>query len=343
MRSSLKILQLKFIDAYFTIFQRDYFMSYILVTGGAGFIGSHLIDRLLDERNRVVAIDNLSLGKKSNISHHFNDEAFTFIEGDILDAPLLDSLFEQTAFDIIFHLAANSDIARSHADPSVDLNMTFMTTYRVVDAMRRFGVKKLMFASTSAIYGNARGLEVTETYGPLLPTSHYGACKLASEGIIASFCENYGIQAFIARFPNVCGERTTHGVLHDFIKKLKHNPEELEVLGNGQQAKPYLYVKDLVDAILFMVAHSKEQVNFYNLGVADNTSVSLIAEMTINSMGLNAKIRYTGGERGWVGDVPRFRYNLDKIHNLGWRASLSSDEAVQKAIDYILKEDLCSL
>ena len=318
-------------------------MANILVTGGAGFIGSHLIDRLLDEGNRVVAIDNPSLGRKSNIAHHFDNDAFTFIEGDILDAPLFDSLFEKMAFDVVFHLAANSDIARSHADPTVDLNMTFMTTYRVVDAMRRYGVKKLMFASTSAIYGNAQGLEVTETYGPLLPASHYGACKLASEGIIASFCENYGIQAFMARFPNVCGERTTHGVLHDFVKKLKRNPDELEVLGNGKQAKPYLYVKDLVDAILFMMANSNDQINFYNLGVEGNTPVYRIAEMVIKSMGLNAKIRYTGGDRGWVGDVPLFRYNLDKIHALGWTASLSSDEAVQKAIDYILKEDLCNL
>ena len=318
-------------------------MANILVTGGAGFIGSHLIDRLLDEGNNVVVIDNLSLGRKSNIAHHFENKAFTFIQGDILDAPLFDSLFEKTAFDVVFHLAANSDIARSHADPTVDLNMTFMTTYRVVDAMRRYGVKKLMFASTSAIYGNAQGFEVTETYGPLLPASHYGASKLASEGIIASFCENYGIQAFMARFPNVCGERTTHGVLHDFVKKLKRNPEELEVLGNGKQAKPYLYVKDLVDAILFMMEHSNDQVNFYNLGVEGNTPVYRIAEMVIKSMGLNAKIRYTGGDRGWVGDVPLFRYNLDKIHALGWTASLSSDEAVQKAIDYILKEDLCNL
>ncbi len=252
-------------------------------------------------------------------------------------------IFNDTKFDIVFHLAANSDIARSHADPSVDLNMTFMTTYSVLEQMRTHDVKKLMFASTSAIYGNAYGIEVTETYGPLFPTSHYGACKLASEGIIASYCENYGIQAYITRFPNVCGERTTHGVLHDFVKKLKKHPCELEVLGDGRQAKPYLYVKDLVDAILFVIQHSNNQINYFNLGVEGNTTVTKIAEMVISSMGLSAKIRYTGGDRGWVGDVPLFRYNLDKIHQLGWKASLSSDEAVQKAIDYILKVDLCNL
>lgn len=173
----------------------------ILVTGGAGFIASHLIDRLLNEGHAVVAYDNLSLGRESNIAHHFDDAAFTFVKGDILDTDLLDSVFEKHKFDFVFHLAANSDIARSHADPTVDLNMTYMTTFRVVDAMRRFGVKKLMFASTSAIYGDAHGEEVKENFGPLFPTSHYGACKLASEGIIASFCENYGIQAFITRFP----------------------------------------------------------------------------------------------------------------------------------------------
>lgn len=315
----------------------------ILVTGGAGFIASHLIDRLLNEGHAVVAYDNLSLGRESNIAHHFDDEAFTFVKGDILDADLLDSVFEKHKFDFVFHLAANSDIARSHADPTVDLNMTYMTTFRVVDAMRRFGVKKLMFASTSAIYGDAHGEEVKENFGPLFPTSHYGACKLASEGIIASFCENYGIQAFITRFPNVCGERTTHGILHDFVMKLKKNPAELEVLGNGQQAKPYLYVKDLVDAILFVICHTDDKINFFNLGVEGNTPVWKIAEMVIKSMKLDAKIRYTGGERGWVGDVPKFRYNLDKIHALGWKASLSSDEAVQKAIDYILENDLCNL
>ena len=260
-----------------------------------------------------------------------------------MDADLLDSVFEKYKFDFVFPLAANSDIARSHADPTVDLNMTYMTTFRVVDAMRRFGVKKLMFASTSAIYGDAHGEEVKENFGPLFPTSHYGACKLASEGIIASFCENYGIQAFITRFPNVCGERTTHGILHDFVMKLKKNPVELEVLGNGQQAKPYLYVKDLVDAILFVICHTDDKINFFNLGVEGNTPVWKIAEMVIKSMKLDAKIRYTGGERGWVGDVPKFRYNLDKIHALGWKASLSSDEAVQKAIDYILENDLCNL
>ena len=318
-------------------------MATYLITGGAGFIGSHLSDRLLSEGNKVVVLDNLSLGRKSNIQHNFSNQNFKFVEGDILDKALLESIFQSMSFDMVFHLAANSDIARSHVDPSIDLNMTYMTTFNVLEAMRKHNVKKLMFASTSAIYGDAHGEEVRETFGPLLPTSHYGACKLASEGLISSFCENYNIQAWTTRFPNVCGERTTHGILHDFVKKLKNNPNELEVLGNGKQAKPYLYVKDLVDAILYVIKHSNEKINYFNLGVEGNTSVTKIAEMVIKSMGLHAGIRYTGGDRGWVGDVPQFRYNLDKIHKLGWKASNSSDEAVQKAINYILESDLCSL
>ncbi len=318
-------------------------MNKVLITGGAGFIGSHLVDRLLKDGINVTVIDNLSLGLERNISHNFTNVNFTFIKGDVLDRDLMNSIFGNNSFDFVYHLAANSDIARSHADPSVDLNATFLTTYSVLEQMRLHNVKQLMFASTSAIYGNANGQEVTETYGPLFPTSHYGACKLASEGIIASYCENYGLQAYITRFPNVCGERTTHGVLHDFIKKLKRNPNELEVLGDGKQAKPYLYVKDLINAIQFVIHHTTDQINYFNLGVEGNTSVTRIAEMVIKSMGLNATIRYTGGNKGWVGDVPLFRYNLDKIHEIGWKASLSSDEAVQKAINYILQEDLCNL
>lgn len=318
-------------------------MKTFLITGGAGFIGSHLTDRLLQENNKVIVLDNLSLGRLSNLKEALQNENCIFIEGDILDEELLNNIFTDNKIDFVFHLAANSDIARSHANPNVDLDMTFLTTYNILKAMLKHNVKKIMFASTSAIYGQTGGAEVKETYGPLFPASHYGAAKLASEAFIASFVENYDFQAWITRFPNVCGERTTHGILHDFVKKLKNNPDELEVLGDGKQAKPYLYVKDLIDAILFVINNTSDKINYFNLGVTDQTSVSDIARMVIDSMKLNAKIRYTGGDRGWVGDVPKFAYNLDKIHNLGWRAKLSSNEAVQKAINHILKDDICNL
>jgi UDP-glucose 4-epimerase len=178
---------------------------------------------------------------------------------------------------------------------------------------------------------------------PLFPVSHYGASKLASEAYISSFCENYGMQAWITRFPNVVGERSTHGVIRDFIQKLKKTPDTLEVLGNGEQNKPYLYVKDLIEAILYIFENSKDKINFYNLGVETRTKVKNIAQMVIKEMCLNAKIQYTGGDRGWIGDVPEFNYNLDKIHSLGWCAENTSDEAVLKAVKYILEIDKCNL
>ncbi len=314
----------------------------ILITGGAGFIGSHLTDRLLAEGHSVVVYDNLSLGRLDNIEEAQKNPNFSFIEGDILDKEKFFAVFENNKFDIVFHMAANSDIARSHANPDVDFDNTLRTTYNTLLAMKEFGVKKIVFASTSAIYGETLE-KVAETYGPLFPASHYGASKLASEAYISSFCENYGIQAWITRFPNVVGERSTHGVIRDFIKKLKKTPERLEVLGNGMQYKPYLYVKDLVEAILYVWKNTNDKINFYNLGVDSRTRVKEIAQMVIEEMGLNAKIEYTGGDRGWVGDVPEFNYNLDKIHKLGWEAKNTSNEAVRKAIRYILEIDKCNL
>lgn len=314
----------------------------ILVTGGAGFIGSHLVDKLLEKNNEVVALDNLSLGRLSNLSMAENNPKFKFFQFDILNKIELFKLFEQESFDVVFHLAANSDIAKSHSNPNIDLDNTFLTTYNVLLAMKEFNVKKIIFASTSAIYGETTQ-QIGEDFGPLFPASHYGASKLASEAFMASFCENYGIKAWIARFPNVVGERATHGVIFDFIKKLRKNPRELEVLGNGEQIKPYLYVKDLVNAILFIFENTNDKINFYNIGVESRTKVKEIAQMVIEQMGLDAKIVYTGGDRGWIGDVPEFNYNLEKIHSIGWKAEISSNEAVKKSIQYILEKDLCNL
>lgn len=320
----------------------------VLLTGGAGFIGSHLTDKLLEKGHSVVAFDNLSLGRLDNLSEASKNSNFEFIKGDILNKDEFFEIFKTHKFDMVFHLAANSDIAKSHANPNVDMENTFMTTYNTLLAMKEFGIKKIMFSSTSAIYGETTE-KLTENFGPLFPVSHYGAGKLASEAFISSFCENYGIQAWITRFPNVVGERSTHGVIRDFIQKLKKNPNELEVLGNGEQIKPYLYVKDLVEAILFVVENTNEKINFYNLGVDSRTKVKEIAQMVISEMGgkykevANATIRYTGGDRGWIGDVPEFNYNLDKIHKLGWTAKNTSNEAVKKAINYILEVDKCNL
>ena len=308
----------------------------ILITGGAGFIGSHLCDVLINEKHSLTVIDNLVLGREENIEHLQNRPDFKFIKEDLLNLANLDKLFANNAFDMIFHMAANSDIQKGGKNPVVDYELTFLTTFNILQCMRNHNVKQLVFASTSAIYGETSDL-LTENYGPLLPVSNYGASKLACEAFISAFSANYNIQVWITRFPNVVGERFTHGVIYDFIHKLKKNPVELEVLGNGEQYKPYVYVKDLVEGIIFVWQHTSEKINIYNLGVESRTKVKEIAQMVIDAMGLSAYIKYTGGNRGWVGDVPEFRYDLAKIHNLGWKAKRTSNEAVRLAIEKALE------
>lgn len=308
----------------------------ILVTGGAGFIGSHLCDSLLKSNNRIVVVDNLVLGRKQNIDHLMNTDQFTFIEEDLLNKKVLHSLFEKENFDMVYHLAANSDIQKGGNDPDVDYNLTFNTTFNVLQCMREFGVKKLFFASTSAIYGETSD-KLVENYGPLLPVSNYGAGKLASEAFISAFSSAYNIQTWIARFPNVVGERFTHGVIYDFILRLRSNPNVLTVLGNGQQFKPYMYVKDLIEGIIFVCENTNDRYNVYNLGSESRTKVCEIAQMVIEEMKLDAKIEYTGGDRGWIGDVPEFKYDLAKIHKQGWKAKHNSNDSVRLAIKKILE------
>ena len=256
-----------------------------------------------------------------------------FYNDDITNLNILNKIFKEENPKIIFHLAANSDIAKSHYNPGIDFKDTLLTTYNILNAMKNNSIYKIVFASTSAVYGELKG-KLSEDSGPLLPTSHYGASKLASEGFISSFVENYNIKAWIFRFPNVVGPRATHGVIYDFINKLKYMPENITVLGDGNQYKPYLYVSELIKAILFVLNNTNEKINLYNIGNTTRTYVKDIIKMTINEMNLKhiTNIIYTGGSKGWIGDVSEFEYCLDKIHNLGWRASMTSDEAVRKAI-----------
>lgn len=307
----------------------------ILVTGGAGFIGSHLCDALIKRGDNVTVIDNLLLGKMENISHLSEVENFKFIKADLLEISKIKDIFAAANFEMVFHLAANSDIQKGGVDPEVDYNNTFNTTFNVLQCMRKFEVKKLFFASTSAIYGETTE-NLTENYGPLLPVSNYGASKLASEAFISAFSASYEIQTWITRFPNVVGDRFTHGVIYDFVAKLRNNPDVLTVLGNGEQYKPYLYVKDLVEGILFVCEKSCEKYNIYNLGTETRTRVKEIAQMVIEEMGLTASIQYTGGDRGWIGDVPEFKYDLSKIHALGWFAKRDSNASVRIAIQKAL-------
>ena len=307
----------------------------ILVTGGAGFIGSHLCDVLIADGHNVTVVDNLVLGKVENIEHLINNSNFRFFKEDLNNGHAMDMIFMDGEFDMVYHLAANSDIQKGGKDPMVDYQLTFNTTFNVLQMMKKYEVKKFFFASTSAIYGETYDV-LNEDYGPLKPVSNYGAGKLASEAFISAFASTYHIQTWITRFPNVVGERFTHGVIYDFIHKLQKNPNELEVLGNGEQCKPYVYVKDLVAGIQFVINNSNEPYNVYMLGSDTRTKVKEIAAMVIEEMGLNASIRYTGGDRGWVGDVPEFRYDLTKVNNLGWKASYDSNGAVRKAIQMAL-------
>ncbi len=307
----------------------------ILVTGGAGFIGSHLCDALINGDHNIVVVDNLTLGRIENINHLLNSVNFQFIKEDLLNIDKLQQIFETHSFDMVYHLAANSDIQKGGKNPEVDYNLTFKTTFNVLQCMKEYNVNKLFFASTSAIYGETLDL-LTENFGPLQPVSNYGAGKLASEAFISAFSATYNIQTWITRFPNVVGERFTHGVIYDFINKLKATPDELIVLGNGEQNKPYLYVKDLVEGILFVCNNSHERYNVYNLGSYSRTKVKEIAQMVIEGMGMKATIKYTGGDRGWVGDVPEFRYDLSKINSLGWAAKINSNDSVRMAIQKAL-------
>ena len=307
----------------------------ILVTGGAGFIGSHLCDVLIADGHNVTVVDNLVLGKVENIEHLINNPNFRFLREDLNNGHAMNMIFMDGEFDMVYHLAANSDIQKGGKDPMVDHQLTLNTTFNVLQMMKKYEVKKFFFASTSAIYGETYDV-LNEDYGPLKPVSNYGAGKLASEAFISAFASTYHIQTWITRFPNVVGERFTHGVIYDFIHKLQKNPNELEVLGNGEQCKPYVYVKDLVAGIQFVINNSNEPYNVYMLGSDTRTKVKEIAAMVIEEMGLNASIRYTGGDRGWVGDVPEFRYDLTKVNNLGWKASYDSNGAVRKAIQMAL-------
>jgi len=223
----------------------------ILVTGGAGFIGSHLVDRLLAEGANVVAIDNFELGRPENVAHLAGNPGFRFEELDVLDRPGLDKLFQRHQFSAVFHMAANSDIGRGSADTERDLQLTFRSTFEVLDTMRRHQVRQIVFASSSAIYGE-REEQLTEDAGPWQPVSLYGAGKLAAEAYVSAFVHSFDLQAWICRFPNVVGERATHGVVYDFMQRLRKDPTRLRILGNGEQEKPYLYVRDLVDAMLFI-------------------------------------------------------------------------------------------
>ena len=305
------------------------------VTGGAGFIGSHLVDKLIDRGDCVTVFDNLSSGKKQFLEPHFKNNNFRFVEADLLDINNVKKEIKE--HDTIFHIAANPFVRLGEKQTRLDLDQGAVATYNILESMRLNDIKKIVFSSSSVVYAETPPIALPETYGPTLPISLYGAGKLAAEGLISAFCGTFGFQAWIYRFANVVGIRGTHGVIVDFIDKLNKNPKELEILGDGKQQKPYLHAIEVCDGIIHGFEHSNEQVNLFNLGVDSSTTVTRIAEMVVEEMGLkDVEFKYTGGKRGWAGDVPRFQLDATKINNLGWKAKYTSDEAVRKAIREIL-------
>jgi UDP-glucose 4-epimerase len=308
----------------------------ILVTGGAGFIGSHLCLRLLKAGNDVIAFDNLSLGQKKFLEPCASFKNFQFIENDLLS--LSDVISASVGIDRVWHLAANSDIAAGGKSTDVDLKIGTLATYNVLEAMRLNNIKEFIFSSTSAIYGEAVLKPTPESYGPLLPISFYGASKLACEALATAFAHNFEMKVWIYRFANIVGSHTTHGAIHDFIKKLRKTPDRLEILGDGKQAKSYLHVEDCLNGMELGLAKSQNEVNLFNLSSSGICSVDEIGSQVIEALGSNAKKEFTGGARGWRGDVSQVQLDGNKLQTLGFKPQYNSLGAVTQAIRDILAD-----
>ena len=299
-----------------------------VVTGGAGFIGSHLVDTLVAQGNEVLVIDSLCAGRLETIARHIDDHRVRFVQADLLDSGWQEHL---EGADRLFHLAADPDVRQSAISPDPTIQNNIMATYRVLEAMRRYEVPEFVFTSTSTVYGDAKVIPTPEDYAPLLPISVYGASKLACEALISAYCYSFGMKSWIYRFANIVGERSGHGVITDFIRKLKDNPAELDILGDGKQVKSYLDVHECVAAMLFAL-RAREAVNIFNIGSEDWIDVRSIAEIVAEEMHLpEVKFRFTGGERGWVGDVPKMQLSLERIKSRRWKPQLGSRESVRLA------------
>jgi UDP-glucose 4-epimerase len=303
------------------------------VSGGAGFIGSNLVDRLLNVGHEVTVYDNLSTGLLQFLGNARDFDRFRLVEGDLLDEG---SLSEAIAgHEFVFHLAANADVRFGTEHPRRDLEQNTIVTNNVLEAMRKNGISKIAFASTGSVYGDATVIPTPENAPFPIQTSLYAASKMAGEGLIAAYCGGFGFQSWIFRFVSILGERYTHGHVFDFYRKLKQNPSRLEVLGNGKQRKSYLYIQDCIDAMLFALEKSNESVNVLNLGVDGYCEVNDSIGWICEELGVTPKLEYSGGDRGWIGDNPFIFLDTSNIRDLGWKPKLSIQDGVLKTIQYL--------
>ncbi len=303
------------------------------ITGGAGFIGSNLADRLLALGHNVTVYDNFSTGQHAFLEEAVRSPKFTLIEGDLLSLPDLKQAM--AGHDFVFHLAANADVRFGLEHPSKDLEQNTLATFNVLESMRANGIRRLAFSSTGSIYGEPHVFPTPEDAPFPIQTSLYGASKLAGEGLIAAYATGFGIQGYIFRFVSILGERYTHGHVFDFYHKLRENPRQIEVLGNGQQRKSYLFVQDCIDAMLLAIERANEPVNIFNLGTDEYCKVDDSLDWICSHLDLNPQRCYRGGERGWVGDSPFIFLDAAKIRSLGWRPRLTIREAVLRTLRYL--------
>ena len=304
-----------------------------VVTGCAGFIGSNLVDRLVDEGSTVIGVDNFSTGQRRFLERSIGKPNFRLIETDLLDLDALARAF--AGANEVYHLAANADVRFGTEHPRKDLEQNTIATYNVLEAMRANGVKKIAFASTGSVYGEAKVFPTPENAPFPIQTSLYGASKAAGEGLISAYCEGFGFEACIFRFVSILGERYTHGHVFDFYQQLIFDPKKLKVLGNGRQRKSYLYVQDCIDAILAAMTGAPDRVNIYNLGVDDYCEVNDSIGWICEALGVSPSIAYSGGDRGWIGDNPFIFLDTSKIRALGWRPKLTIKQGVLKTLEFL--------
>lgn len=309
---------------------------HILVTGGAGFIGSNLVDRLLGDGHDVVAYDNFSTGFSEFLAEARKSPRFRLIEGDLLDRGKLDDAMK--GIELVFHLAANADVRFGTDHPGRDLEQNTIATFNVLEAMRANGAKRIAFSSTGSIYGEPTVFPTPEDAPFPIQTSLYGASKLAGEGLIAAYCEGFGFQGHIFRFVSVLGERYTHGHVFDFYSKLKKDPSVLPVLGDGNQRKSYVYVQDCIDGILTALEKANAKVNVVNIGTDGVCRVRDSIGWICNHLGLTPTLAFSGGTRGWIGDSPFIHLDIAKLRGFGWAPKVTIEDAVLRTLDW-LKEN----